>query len=144
MTRIPRADLLHGAAIVRLLSKDRELRIREDSGGFIANGTVGLWLKGTRMALPAQFTFAPEEMRDMMRLVRQVSKFYLGLVCPSDGVCCISWEQFDTMVAAGDSSAKTIMVRRPLGGSFRVKGTDRRRPLVIPRSRWGPRLVDLL
>lgn len=143
MGRIGRQDLLHGAAIERLIPPTGELRIQHEGGGYIANGRIGLWIKVTRSSLPAQFTFAPDEVKGLLDVRRQTDDLFLGLVCPSAGVCCVKWDQLTRLIAIGDASAKTLVVRRPLGGSFRVAGTDQQRPLVVPVSRWGPQLLTL-
>jgi hypothetical protein len=143
MTRIPTADLLYGAALRRLVSSDRNLSLRVEGGGYLLNDAIGIWIKHTRRALPAQFTFTPDEMREMIRLRKQTSQFYIGLVCPSAGVCCVTWDQFDSLIAIGDDVAKTIMVRRPLGGRFRIKGSDKSRPVTVPMNKWGPELAVL-
>jgi hypothetical protein len=141
--RIPSRDYMHGAAVLRLLPSSGRLTIEPLEGGYLVNDRMGVWVKTTSKALPAYFQFNPEEMRAILALRRQVDAFQFALVCPTEGICAVSWEQFEGLVAVGDPAGKTLRVSRSHDTSFRVKGTDKAKPIVVPVSRWGPRLLDL-
>lgn len=144
-------ELLHGAALIRLIDFGKPVSIRTAdahlSAYLVESGErrVALLLKlSTKKKSPWQFTLTEGEGAALAALAEAHPDYerILVFVCHLDGVCCIPHSRLgelidDPLAPAGQA----ISVSRPEGKSYRVSGPGKQRLHgTVPVSDW-PRVV---
>lgn len=145
-------ELLHGAAVIRLLDAGVPVSIRHapdiHASAYLAEAgdwRVALLLKlSTRKRSPWQFTFTDGEGAALANMAERFAghRRLLVLVCHTDGVCCLPHARLgDIMDDPETPAGQSVSVARGDGRSYRVSGPGRRKmPGTIPMSDW-PRRV---
>ncbi|GAA3842942.1 hypothetical protein AFIC_003026 [[Pseudomonas] carboxydohydrogena] len=85
----------HGAAVIPILEDVRCQSIRKlGSLGYVLNDDSFLLIKyTTKERSPWRFTFDQEDVERSIGMAAKYRRLVFGLVCGSDGVCGIDWDQ---------------------------------------------------
>lgn len=143
-------ELLHGAALVRLIESDESTRTTFDfekelhmSLYRIGRGSrhVGVLMKvSTQRKSPWGFTFTSAELQaiDRYRAKFPRDEFFFALVCNRDGICCVPLPTAESLIDDGETlDGKRLGVRRPRGGSYWITGPRRTaHERSIPMNDW--------
>lgn len=102
---------------------------------------VGILLKyTTKVRSPWQFFFGQEEVDGLKHLRKVLGRenVYLGLICHTDGICCVHLPEIAELgLAMRDLVENAVSVHRPRGRSYRFRGPGRNElPRAIPQNRW--------
>jgi len=145
-------ELLHGAAVIRLLDAGVPVSIQHapdiHASAYLAEAgdrRVALLLKlSTRKRSPWQFTFTEGEAAALAALAGTYPEHerLLVLVCHTDGVCCLPHDRLGAIMNDPKAPAgQAVSVARGEGRSYRVTGPARRKMTrTIPMNDW-PRRV---
>jgi len=122
-------SFFHGAALIKIIRHELYDSIRvytENDCSYIVNGNVGLYIKYSRKRLsPWNFTFSEGHVHDITDMKGGVGKAYIALACNDDGICCLSWQEFATVISTeGSTYPKRISVSRMQGEKYSVWGSD--------------------
>lgn len=132
---LDKTEYYHGAAIVRLMEDARCKCVRKlDHLGYLINEDVFAFLKyTTKSRTPWGFTFDKEDVERCIKMAQQYKKVVIALVCGSDGVCALDWNEAHRLL---DSKAGRIAMERKHNESYAVWGTEGELKGKIPVNRW--------
>src|SRR5690349_17099113 len=137
---IRKQEFYEGAALHRLARSGQIRALRYEPPLFVVNEQVLALLKySTRGRSPWGFTFMPEE-QELLAARAPDSKIVLGLVCGSDGVVAVWYDDFRS-IAPPRKSAVYISCFRDHGEHYEVNGPDGKLPRKVPPSSW-QRILD--
>lgn len=120
---IRKQEFYEGAALHILARAGRIANIRYEAPFFRLNGDVLVLLKYcTKSRSPWGFTFTHDE-QAILRLKGDQHRTFIGLVCGSDGVVSIKYEDF-LSVASPRMSSLHIACYRQHGKHYQVNGPD--------------------
>ncbi len=119
----------HGTALVRLAQDTRTYGIKRYSGnnGYLVNDVAYIYLKHSSKRLtPWSFTFLPEHIKEIAEARKRIKKnIYIVLICGTDGICCLDFNELSQVILIGDSSGiKQIRISRSRGEKYGVSGSD--------------------
>ncbi|MGH9533849.1 MAG: hypothetical protein ACRD2E_03220 [Terriglobales bacterium] len=131
---IKKEEFYKGAAIYRLI-RQGGASLSYEEPFILLNGSQRIWLKySTACRSPWAFTFTPEE-RVLLRSAASANVLVIGLVCASDGVAALDFEDF-TSVAGETADPVSISCARRHRGRYRVGGPDGLCRARIPATKW--------
>jgi hypothetical protein len=137
---IRKQDFYEGAALHALARRGVITSIQYDAPLFRLNDRLLVHLKySTKVRSPWAFTFTADEQR-LMRAKRVEAGIVIGLICGSDGVAAISYEQYCGVVSDQVSSVH-IACYRSYGEHYEVNGPDGKLHGKISPSDWH-RILD--
>ena len=123
------ASFFHGAAIIRVIRHEsfRSVKVCEENDcSYLINDDSGIYLKYSQKRLsPWSFTFSEEHVREIEDMNERLGKVFVGLVCNEDGICCLDWQEFATVISTESTMyPKWISVSRMKGEKYSVWGRD--------------------
>lgn len=120
---IKKQEFYEGAALHLLARTGRMTRIRYEAPYFLINDHLLVYLKYcTRGRSPWGFTFTADEQRVLQQRSSEL-EIVLGLVCGSDGVAALDYEDYRN-VAAPRTFAVHIACYRQHREHYEVNGPD--------------------
>ena len=149
-------EMLHGSALLRLIEADDTTtttfhfsrRIHTSAYRISRAGIhVGVLLKlSTARKSPWPFVFTNLEIHaiDRYRQAHSRDRFFLGLVCHRDGICCVALSAILDLLEPDEYlESKRIAVRRPPGVSYWLAGPHRvKAERCIPMNAWPHSLFE--
>ncbi len=132
---IQKQEFYEGAAIYQLLrSAGPQLITFELPFLLVAGGPI-LYIKhSTQKRSPWGFTLTTEERRSIKaRTAGQIA--WIGLVCGSDGIAGITYQELVTLLLPGEGVSR-IACRRLHREQYQVSGPAGELPHKVPPSRW--------
>lgn len=130
----------HGVAIRELiLSSPSQISFStfQSSGrihSYLINGRTGLHIKHCAKRLPPwQFTFLDEHVGEIGRMTELCECLWLALICGSDGIVCLSAEEFYQVTLVHDATTRFIRIDRDRHTKYRVFGNAGRLGSAKPR-----------
>jgi len=137
---IKKQEFYEGAALY-ILARSAELTsVRYEAPLFLINNEVAIHLKyATRVHSPWSFTFLAEEQR-LMQKWAGANRLVIGLVCASDGIATLSYEDYAVIASVRDT-ALHVGCRRRHGEFYEVGGPDGQLPRKVSPSQWQRLLV---
>ncbi len=138
---IPEYHFYHGAALSVLVSSQPFTgltRITDISSAYAVNNMIGLYVKrATNEDSPWQFTFTEDHQSEIRRLFQRFGeKSFVALVCHHTGICLLSYGEYRNVVEEDFTKQRTVIVRRPGAGGFRVSGHGGNHSGVVPLNRY--------
>jgi hypothetical protein len=126
----PEYQFYHGALLHEIvLSAGCEIRImlRDFHGrpdAFVINGKIGLLIKHSSARLtPWLFTFAKENVAELLSLRAETKVCFIGLVCDEDGFVCVRDSQLIGILMPGPSELVSVRVDRRPRRMYRVSSS---------------------
>ena len=122
-------SFFHGAVLIRVIRHEsfRSVKVcQENDCSYLVNGMSGIYIKYSQKRLsPWSFTFSEEHVGGVEELNRKLSNVFVTLVCGEDGICCLEWEEFATVISTESTTyPKWISVSRMKGEKYSVWGRD--------------------
>ena len=137
----------HGAALSVLVSRIEFTglsRITDIGPAYAVNNVIGLYIKHSTIKLsPWQFTFTQDHQSEIRKLFQRFDdRTFIGLVCGNSGICLLKYGEYANTLEEDFNNQKTLTVRRPAGGGFRVVGSAKKLKGVISLSRFPEALFE--
>jgi hypothetical protein len=101
--------------------------VYEDNNcSYIINESAGIYIKYSKQRLTEwRFTFSEDHVREITEMRERLGQVYITLVCNKDGICCLDWPEFTTVISTeSESYPKWIAVSRMRGEKYSVRGSD--------------------
>ena len=135
---IKKQEFYEGAAVHLLVRSQRVTTLRYEAPLFVVNDRFLVYFKySTRGRSPWGFSFTPDEQLLLERRAAQ-EKVVIGLICGSDGVAGLTYDQF-CAVAPRTTSSVHVSCYRAHGGHYEVNGPAGTLKRKVPPSQW-PRI----
>jgi len=132
---IKKQEFYEGAALHLLARSGGIASIRYEPPFFLLDNRLLVYLKySTRGRSPWGFTFMPEEQLLMHDRASEL-KVVIGLICGSDGVAAVTFDDYRS-VAAPRESAIHIACYRQHGEHYEVNGPDGKLDGKVAPSNW--------
>lgn len=120
----------HGAAIRELIVvANRPLKIEPYDGmgrmnTYKINDSIGIYIKHSSKRLPPwQFTYLPDNLFEVQRLIERCDSVWLIHVCGQDGVVALSAPEFFGINPRDAGTTSFVRVDRDRNTMYRVNGT---------------------
>jgi hypothetical protein len=123
-------EFFHGAAIVKVIHSGCFKTIEKfgkSNSSYLLDEKIGLYVKYSQKRIaPWIFTFDQEhikEIKDMASLLG--NNVFLALVCNDDGIPCIDWHEFCTIISIENMKyPKWVRCDRKKNEKYSVYGID--------------------
>jgi hypothetical protein len=127
----------HGAALSILVSQSDFTglsRIPDLGNAYAVNNMTGLYIKrATADNSPWLFNFHPEHQTDIRNLFQRFNeKTFIALVCGKTGICLLQYGSYANVLEEDFNNQKTLTIKRPQSGGFRVVGQNQQLKGVVP------------
>lgn len=124
-----KASFYHGVALVRIIHHDAYETLRvyiDNNSSYLVNKDIGIYIKYSEKKLPPWiFTFSEEHIMEIVAMTTKLKNIYISLVCNEDGVCCLNWHEFATIISVDDRLfPKWIRITRMKNEKYSVFGKD--------------------
>lgn len=136
---IPEVDTFHGVVLRQLLVESgKALRIAaSDASGridafLVEDAAIQIKHSAKRLS-PWQFTYMPDAIAELRHLRSNCACVWAMLVCGTDGIVGLSFDELMTVAASDGQRATSVRVRRNRKGMYRISGS--RGELPCARSR---------
>ena len=122
-------SFFHGAALIRVIRYEsfHSVEVCEKNDcSYLINGISGIYIKYSQKRLsPWSFTFSEDHVHEIEELNKLLSTLFIVLICGKDGICCLDWQEFATVVSTESTTyPKWISVSRMKGQKYSVWGRD--------------------
>lgn len=122
-------DFFHGVALIRVIRHEvfGSVKVYEENDcSYLINDDVGIYIKYSQQKLPPWgFTFSEEHVHEITEMSERLRQVYITLVCNDNGICCLDWEEFATVISTESMAyPKWISVSRAKGEKYAVWGRD--------------------
>jgi len=142
-------EFFHGVALVKVvrsgLFKTIE-KFEKNNSAYLIDREVGLYIKYSKKRMPPWvFTFSKEHIKEVKNMHSIPKKVFIALICNNDGICCLNWEEFCTVISIyGNKYPKWIKASRKKSEKYFVYGSDGRLKYKIGNSDFPPKLKNLV
>ena len=124
-----RVSFFHGAALIRVIRHGSFCSVKvceENDCSYLINDDSGIYIKYSQRRLsPWGFTFSEEHVREIEDMNERLGKVFVVLVCNEDGICCLDWQEFATVISTESTMyPKWISLSRMKGEKYSVWGRD--------------------
>ena len=131
---IEKQEFYHGAALIRLLEDSRCRSVEKYERGYLVNDKTFVFLKyTTKSRTPWRFSFGEAEIRDLEATEKSGALVAVALVCAGDGICALTFAQFQTVLG---NDGSWIATRRKFHECYAVSGSAGILKEKIPLSSW--------
>ena len=155
-------DMLHGAAILSLISSmedlDKEITYKISKGetkscyellirhsNNINSLNIGLYIKRSRKRLsPWRYTFSHENQHEIERLLDKNDHLFLLLITDQEGVAVIDYSTLKLLLDNHFDSSEWIAVSRKLRENYRVSGKNGKLNRALPKNDFPKRIIDYI
>lgn len=119
----------HGAAVIRIIRHElfRTVGVYEENNcSYVVNESAGIYMKySKRGSANWRFTFSQEHVQEIREMRERLGRIYVALICNEDGVCCLDWSEFGTVISTESKLyPKWLAVSRMKGEKYSVWGSD--------------------
>jgi len=141
-------EFLHGAAFLRMIDSGHKVTITHASHIHNSiylietdkNKSAVLFKISTKPKSSWSFNVTKQEELAINKIHEEYPHFcvFIALICQKDGICCLSEEQFWSIINKGtDVNTRYISVSRQSHGSYHVSGPGRQKmDRTIPQKNW--------
>ena len=118
-------SFFHGAALIRVIRHESFSSVNIYTGNncsYLINGISGIYIKYSQKKLPPwNYTFSEDHVCEIVAMNESLGRVYITLVCNDDGICCIDWQEFATIISTENKTfPKWISVSRMKGEKYSV------------------------
>ena len=122
-------EYFYGIVFSRLISSGISIALKElnygTKGAYLVNDAVPIFIKYTAKRLsPWSFNLTREHQDDFQRAKDQFGVMYLAFVCGRDGVCCIEFDQFKSVLDYVHDKVEWVRIIRKKNECYAVRGSD--------------------
>lgn len=122
------SDFFHGVLLTRLLDHE-ELYIRKHPyfSAYIINNIIYYIKYSKNRISPWTFSFSETHINELIDLRKNYENVYIALICNEDGICCLNFQEFKTVIAVENINyPKWIKAIRQKREKYSVSGSDGR------------------
>ena len=142
--KVQEQDVYHGIALTQIGQHESFKALNSGSekhGHYLINNDRHLLVKyRTNDGETWQFTFKPDEISAIKKMLKQSDLVYLCLVCGQTTVCALTFEEIKLLLLVDSKDQQSITVDAPAGASLRVRGTNGELKNKVPHNSF-PRKV---
>jgi len=123
---LKQSDFFHGVLLSKLLDHD-ELNVKKHpyfSAYIINNKAYYIKYSSSRIS-PWSFSFLETHIKELVDLSNQFKEVFVALICNEDGICCLNFREFKTVIAIENMNyPKWIKTIRQKREKYSVAGSD--------------------
>ncbi len=120
------SDFFHGVLLTKLLDY-RELNVinHQYFSAYIINNRA-YYVKYSKSRIsPWSFSFSKAHVSELISLKEENENVYVVLICNEDGICCLNFEEFRTVISVENSNyPKWVKATRQKREKYAVTGSD--------------------
>ncbi|MCK4330350.1 hypothetical protein KAX02_10955 [candidate division WOR-3 bacterium] len=140
-------DFFHGAVVLRIIRENIIDVINcstDNNSTYILSNDIGIYIKYSRCRMsPWSFSFSKRHRDEIKKTHHKLRKLYVVLVCNDDGICCLDYTEFSTVLSIENLVfPKWIRVSRMKGEKYSVSGSDGRLKHKIGDSDFPKKVYD--
>jgi hypothetical protein len=120
------SDFFHGVLLSKLLDHG-ELNVRKHQyfSAYIINNKAYYIKYSSNRISPWSFSFSETHIRELVDLSNQFKEIFVALICNEDGICCLNFQEFKTVIAVENMNfPKWIKATRQKREKYSVSGSD--------------------
>ena len=121
-------DFFHGAILLRIINYDTAKLSKDPRGNssYIINDRIGIYCKYSQMRIsPWSFSFTAAHADEIKKFKRDIDKLFIVLLCHHNGICCLNFQEFHTVLSLeGESFPKWVKATRLKSEKYTVSGSD--------------------
>ena len=116
----------HGIALARIVDSKPVFLKKIDRSVYSINNRIYFYIKhSTKRMSPWTFSFLRDQVEKIVSLYNQKTKIYIVLACNDDGICCLDFKEFKTVISHKNNLyPKWIRVSRKRGEKYYITGSD--------------------
>jgi len=122
-------EFYHGSVFARILHNSHRIIsvqsfLPSSNASYVINNDIGIYLKySTKRLSPWRFTFLKEHQAEIEQMKEQMKNVFLLLVCGSDGIVCLSFDELKQILNDQHEPIEWISVNRNKREMYTVKGS---------------------
>lgn len=120
------SHFFHGVLFTKLLDY-QELNIKKHQyfSAYIINNRIYYIKYSKNRISPWSFSFSQVHITELIELKKQYQEVYIVLICNEDGICCLNFTEFKTVISIENSNyPKWIKSTRQKREKYTVTGSD--------------------
>lgn len=122
-------EFFHGAAVIKIVHSGYFKTIEsfgKSNSAYLIDEKIGLYIKYSQKRMsPWVFTFDKEHIKEINEINDLLGNTFIILVCNDDGICCLNWKEFYTLISIDSSNyPKWIKASRRKNEKYSVCGID--------------------
>tara|TARA_B100001248_G_C27118934_1_gene334832 strand:- start:112 stop:561 length:450 start_codon:yes stop_codon:yes gene_type:complete len=142
-------EFYHGAALAKLLNHGEKISIKtfpsESNATFTLNDKVGVYIKYSKKRMtPWVFTFKKIHQEELKVISELHKHTFLIMVCGSDGIACINYNQVKKLLDESFAEAEWIKAHRYRREQYSLTGSDGKLNYKMPKNSFPQDIIDLI
>lgn len=122
-------EFFHGAAMIKIIHSGYFKTVQnfgKSNSCYLVDEKIGVYIKHTQKRIsPWPFTFEEEHVKELDELNELLGNAFIVLVCNDDGVCCLNWKEFCTIISVDSNNyPKWVKATRRKNEKYSVSGSD--------------------
>lgn len=122
-------EFYHGAALLKIIKSNKYKKIEllsNNNSVYLIDDKYGLYIKYSQKRIsPWVFTFDKVHIDEISEVYGLLKNVYIVLICHDDGICCLNWQEFNTVLSIQDNIyPKWIKAIRKINEKYSVFGSD--------------------
>ncbi len=140
-------EFFHGASLVRIIHDnifDSIKKYTNNNSSYIINNNIGIYIKYSQKRMsPWTFSFSDIHVDEIKNMEKEFNKVYVVLVCNEDGISCLNFEEFSTVVSIENKNfPKWIKASRMRKEKYFISGSDGELKHKIGNSDFPKKIYD--
>ncbi|WP_298346677.1 hypothetical protein [Ferrimicrobium sp.] len=113
--------------------------------GYILDEKVGLYVKySTKRMSPWTFNFSNVHQAEIAELATQLAEVFIGLVCGTDGIVCLTHEEFRRVLDDDVRPSEWVRATRRRDEQYSVTGSDSVSIIKIADAEYPAKIYEAL
>lgn len=142
-------EFYHGAALTRLIHGHAGITIKQfsnvNNAAYVINQKTGLYIKHSTSRLsPWVFTFKGEHQEEIKTMKQSLGYVFIVLVCGSDGMACLSYDEFKNALDDNHGPAEWIKAARRTREKYAISGSDGKLKTKIGENEFPAKIISYL
>jgi len=123
---LKQSDFFHGVLISKLLDH-AELKVKKHRffSAYVINDKAYYIKYSSNRISPWTFSFSEKHTKELVDLSNQFGEVFIVLICNEDGICCLNFQEFKTVIAIENKNfPKWIRAIRQKREKYAIAGSD--------------------
>lgn len=142
--KVQEQDVYHGIALSQIVRHESFKALNCGStkqGHYLINSDRHLLIKyRTNDGDSWQFTFKPEEILALKKMIKKSNLIFLCLVCGQSTVCALTFDEIKAVLSPNSDDQQSITIDAPAGASLRVRGSVGELSNTVPHNSFPKKL----
>ena len=121
-------DSFHGLILARIIQNQPACleKYEGNNSSYIINDRIGIYMKySSKRMSPWTFSFSKTHINEIKDMKNRFEKTSVALICGSNGICCLNYSEFGTVLSIENRSfPKWVKASRLKGEKYSVSGSD--------------------